>query len=116
MSVKSRKLWICGICVDVRLHSAECLYEGERVFGSYDKDNEAIDIDVRVPPKVWVKSLIHEVGHAGIQAMQGAHQLAGAKDIEEVYVRIMELTYYTLLIDKRNAWLWREIEKIREGE
>lgn len=111
--MKTKRIWITNVPVTVELHDQEIVTGNERSFGDFDPFNLVIRTQVDLPPAALARTLIHEVFHACVTLTVGRSSLTDKNDAEESFVRAAEIGWFSILMDRRNKWLFDMIERAK---
>lgn len=108
---RERKLWLCDTPITIKEIDGDMYYEGERVFGTFDKYTNMIEIAGEQGEGPWLRTLLHELIHAILANVCGSTKTLPSHEQEEAFVRATEVGLFSLYMDRRNAWFWERMDK-----
>lgn len=105
------KLWICNTPIEVYEEEANLYYEGDRIYGSFDKYANRIEISSEQSFGPYLRTLLHEVFHAILANLSANTKALPHHEQEEAFVRACEVGFFSFYMDRRNAWFWEKMDE-----
>lgn len=110
MKPKLQKLWICNTPVTIESIDGDLYYEGEKIYGCFEKYTNHIQVSGAQSEGLWLRTLLHELLHAIISNTSTNTKMLAHHEQEEAFVRAVEVGLFSLYMDKRNAWFWERMD------
>lgn len=105
-----KKLWCCGVPVDVHFVEGSVFNGDGECHGDCDKSALVIRVEAVDNKALQLRTLLHEITHAMAWLVMGN---MAPKVPEEILCHINEVGLTSVLLDRRNRWLLEMVEEAK---